>query len=356
MKRPASGSMLFLERHRAAGQICSARVPGAVRGAGRRGPGAGEVGRCACWCRPTWRAPPRSRLPGVLPVFPEYWRTGPAKLTADVVAAVEGLFAGRRDGRGRPRTATACRGGRTSSRRPSHRGPSWRRAGSAPRPTQPRIRRHVPGGPARPLRDARRLPEPHRRLRLPGRGGRRADHGKPRHRRGVVGGRAGAGHLGDAALGRELNGALAGTPFLAVKRSTSRVATAPVHADPAAGAGDPRLRPGLRPAVAGALGAEPAGAFAVEISLDRGRRHGWPGSTGSRRRARACSGWTPPTGGERRRRPSAPRQAPRPGCWPRSPDSTSRPRPRCSNNRPSAWRAGPSPTSPRAQLRRVADH
>ena len=40
------------------------------------------------------------------------------------------------------------------------------------------------------------------------------------------------GIVGDDALGPELTGALRGTPFLAVKRSTSRRETAPVHVDP----------------------------------------------------------------------------------------------------------------------------
>ena len=44
------------------------------------------------------------------------------------------------------------------------------------------------------------------------------------------------GVVGDAALGRELDGALSGTPFLEVKRSTSRTETKPLHASPSASA------------------------------------------------------------------------------------------------------------------------
>lgn len=44
------------------------------------------------------------------------------------------------------------------------------------------------------------------------------------------------GVVGDAALGPQLAGPLAGTPFLPVKHSTTRRDTAPAHADPAASA------------------------------------------------------------------------------------------------------------------------
>lgn len=44
------------------------------------------------------------------------------------------------------------------------------------------------------------------------------------------------GVVGDAALGPQLAGPLAGTPFLAVKHSTTRRDTTPAHADPAASA------------------------------------------------------------------------------------------------------------------------
>ena len=42
------------------------------------------------------------------------------------------------------------------------------------------------------------------------------------------------GVVGDAALGKQLDGALTGTPFLEVKRSTSRTETKPLHANPGA--------------------------------------------------------------------------------------------------------------------------
>lgn len=44
------------------------------------------------------------------------------------------------------------------------------------------------------------------------------------------------GVVGDAALGKQLDGALSGTPFLEVKRSTSRTETKPLHASPGASA------------------------------------------------------------------------------------------------------------------------
>ncbi len=42
------------------------------------------------------------------------------------------------------------------------------------------------------------------------------------------------GVVGDAALGKQLDGGLTGTPFLEVKRSTSRTETKPLHANPGA--------------------------------------------------------------------------------------------------------------------------
>ena len=85
------------------------------------------------------------------PACPEYWRTGRGKATADAAAAAAGLLAGGatevvigdNHGAGWPNLIAAALppraagGGRV--RRPAD------RAG---------IRRHVPGGPARPVRDA----------------------------------------------------------------------------------------------------------------------------------------------------------------------------------------------------------
>ena len=204
------------------------------------------------------------------PYFPEYWRTGRHKLTADVVAAVAGLFAGGA-------TAVVVRN--------SHGLPDWPNV--LPEALPPRAELEAGGfgaGPARRTFDA--TFQVGRHARCGTRDGFLSHTGVYDFRVAVDGapiteshGIAGAwsvgapvlGITGDAALGRELDGGLTGTPFLAVKRSTSRSATAPIHADPAAGAAairafarDCARRWRERPAP------RLPGRFAVEISLDRG--------------------------------------------------------------------------------------
>ena len=203
------------------------------------------------------------------PYFPAYWRHGRRKLTADVAAAVEGLFAGGA-------TAVVVRS--------SHGLPDWPNLLPEALPARAELEAGGFGAAATP-RTFDATFQVGRHARCGTRDGFLSHTGVYDFRVAVDGapiteshGIAGAwsvgapvlGILGDAALGRELDGGLAGTPFLAVKRSTSRVATAPVHAAPEAGAAairafarDCALRWRERPPP------RLPGRFAVEISLDR---------------------------------------------------------------------------------------
>jgi D-amino peptidase len=168
------------------------------------------------------------------PVCPEYWRTGRGKMTADAAAAAEGLFDG---------------GAAEVVIRNGH-GAGWPNLIAEDLP--PRARLDAGGFGARPTeQEFDATFQMGRHARCGTRAGFLSHTGVPDLRVAVDGlplteshCMAGAwplgvpvlGVVGDAALGPELTGSLAGTPFLAVKRSTSRWETAPVHAEPAASA------------------------------------------------------------------------------------------------------------------------
>jgi D-amino peptidase len=163
------------------------------------------------------------------PVFPEYWRTGRRAFTDEVVAAAAGLLAG----------------GATEVVVGNGHGICWPNliAGELPDRVRPwaglgedidglfEVGRHARCGTADGFvshtgapylanaGDGRLLTESHN-----------GAH-KAWHQDGPV-----LGIVGDAALGRQLDGPLSGTPFLAVKVSSSRRDTKPVHTDAAASA------------------------------------------------------------------------------------------------------------------------
>ena len=163
------------------------------------------------------------------PVYAEYWRTGRPKMTADVAAAAAGLFEGGA-------TAVVIRN--------SH-GAGWPNLIVEHLPARVEVVQAGFGAP----RSAAAFDasfQVGRHARCGTRDGFLSHTGVYDFRVAVDGlpiteshAMAGAwsvgapvlGIAGDAALGPELNGALAGTPFLAVKHSTSRRETAPVDAD-----------------------------------------------------------------------------------------------------------------------------
>ena len=167
-------------------------------------------------------------------MYSAYWRTGRRKMTDDVAAATEGLFDGGA-------TAVVIRN--------SH-GAGWPNLVLEDLPSRAVVAEGGLGAPpsAAPFDASFQVG---RHARCGTRDGflshtgvwdfRVAVDGRPVTESHAIAGAwsVGApvlGIVGDAALGRELTGALAGTPFLAVKRSTSRWETVPVDADPAASA------------------------------------------------------------------------------------------------------------------------
>ena len=164
----------------------------------------------------------------VCPAFPEYWRTGRQRLTADVVAAALGLLDGGatevavRDGHGFTWPNVIAEG--LPDRAPLVTGPvatgefdaAFQLGFHARCGTPDGFLAHtmVPG--LAVALDGAPIAESHL-----------AASNRAAPLLGVA---------GDAALGRQLTGPLSGTPFLAVKRSTSKRDTVPVCADPAVSA------------------------------------------------------------------------------------------------------------------------
>jgi D-aminopeptidase len=162
-----------------------------------------------------------------VPVFPEYWRTGRRRLTADVVAAAVGLLDGGA-------TEVAVRNG--------HGFGSWPNIVAEDLPERAAL---VTGPVAAGTFGAAFQLGFHARCGTPdgflahtmAPGLAVALDGAPSTESHLAAFNRGVpllGVVGDAALGRQLTGALSGTPFLAVKRSTSKRDTVPVGADPAA--------------------------------------------------------------------------------------------------------------------------
>ena len=164
----------------------------------------------------------------ICPAFPEYWRTGRQRFTTDVVAAALGLLDGGA-------TEVGVRDGH---------GFTWRNIISEQLPDRaalvgPSI---LPGeyDAAFQLGFHARCGTPNGFLAhtmAPGLAV--ALDGAPiaeSHLSAFTRGVPLLGVVGDAALGRQLTGTLGGTPFLAVKGSTSKRDTVPVCADPAASA------------------------------------------------------------------------------------------------------------------------
>jgi D-amino peptidase len=165
-----------------------------------------------------------------IPLWPEYWATGRRKMTADTTAAALGLFDG---------------GATEVVIRNSHGAAGWPNLIPEDLPTRLRVEEGGFGSHATDEAfDATFQVGRHARCGTSD--GFMSHTGVPDLRVALDGlalteshCMAGAlplglpvlGVIGDAALGRELNGFLAGTPFLAVKRSISRCQTTPLHAD-----------------------------------------------------------------------------------------------------------------------------
>jgi D-amino peptidase len=168
------------------------------------------------------------------PVYPAYWQTGRRRMTADVAAAAEGLFDGGasavtiRNSHGAgwpnlvpedlPSRAVVAEGGFGAPRSEAAFDASFQVGRHARCGTPDGFLSHTGVFDFRITVDGRPVTESHA---IAG----AWSVGVPL-----------LGIVGDAALAPELDGTLTGTPFLAVKRSTSRRETAPVHADPAASA------------------------------------------------------------------------------------------------------------------------
>lgn len=165
--------------------------------------------------------------------FPEYWATGRARMTADVVAAAQGLLDG-----GANRVVVAS----------SHGIGGWPNLLTGQFPDGCELLED-PGGPGDI--DAQfhvgyharcgtmdgfvsHTFVPDLRMKVEGRLITENHHNAWTYAVPLLG------VTGDTALGPQLDGALAGTPFLAVKRSASRTATHPVAPTPERSAGDIR--------------------------------------------------------------------------------------------------------------------
>jgi len=162
------------------------------------------------------------------PVYPEYWQTGRRKYTSDVIAAASGLF----------------EGGATEVFVVDEHGLGWPNLLSEEFPNRVRLFEDRESG---TRMDALFQLGFHARC---GTSDGFISHTFVPYFRVAVndaliteshaaGWRVGMpvlGVVGDAALGKQLDGALSGTPFLEVKRSTSRTETKPLHASPGASA------------------------------------------------------------------------------------------------------------------------
>ena len=158
------------------------------------------------------------------PVFPEYWRTGRAKMTAEVVAVTTGLLQGGatavliqdRHGTGWPNLLPDALPEGVTTYRPT---------GAESRvDAMFQLGLHARCGTADGFISHTHVPE--FRLRVNG------TLITETHDYAWRSGLPLLGITGDATLQRELDGELAGVPFLGVKHSSSRVETRPVHDDP----------------------------------------------------------------------------------------------------------------------------
>jgi len=163
------------------------------------------------------------------PVYPEYWQTGRRKFTSDVIAAASGLLEGGAT------EVFVVKG---------HGLVGWPNLLSEEFPNRVRL---FEDSERRTRIDALFLIGSHARCGTPD--GFISHTFVPYFRVSVndaliteshaVGWRVGVpvlGIVGDAVLGKQLDGGLSGTPFLEVKRSTSRTETKPLHANPGASA------------------------------------------------------------------------------------------------------------------------